>query len=262
MLSPRLPLLLRPPLILRSISTYIHAPVEPVCLSFYETAEDEEPKGVWPVNRVHLIGRNYAAHAAEMGDDPKKSSPFFFQKPSSAIVDTTKTSFATFPRSTSNYHYEAELILGIGKSSTSEIPLAHARNYISCIGVGCDLTRRDLQNEAKEKRRPWDDSKGIDDSGPISKMVGVGEDDAWWFNDDSILSLTVNGVKKQQTPVSKMIWNPEEIVHYISKRHNLNAGDVIFTGTPEGVGKLEKGEECKVRLEGGGKVLECCFELS
>ena len=164
---------------------FLHPPPEPILLQYFTkpaAAATRNPRAVWPVNRVHLIGRNYAAHAAEMGDDPKKSSPFFFQKPASAIVDTTKTSALKYPRDTTNYHYEAELVLGIGKDSAGVVPLSEARSYITSVGVGCDLTRRDLQNEAKEKRRPWDDSKGVEDSGPIGGLIEVGEGENWWYS--------------------------------------------------------------------------------
>ncbi|GMI13838.1 hypothetical protein TrVE_jg10910 [Triparma verrucosa] len=243
---------------------FLHPPPEPILLQYFTkpaAAAIRNPRAVWPVNRVHLIGRNYAAHAAEMGDDPKKSSPFFFQKPASAIVDTTKTSALKYPRDTTNYHYEAELVLGIGKDSAGVVPLSEAMSYITSIGVGCDLTRRDLQNEAKEKRRPWDDSKGVEDSGPIGGLIEVSEGDDWWYSEDSLLTLTVDGVEKQRTLTKNMIWSPEEIVHYISKRHDLKIGDVIFTGTPEGVGKLERGEKCVLSLEGGTEKIENSFVL-
>ena len=151
-----------------------------------------------------------AAHAAEMGDDPKKSSPFFFQKPASAIVDTTKTSALKYPRDTTNYHYEAELVLGIGKDSAGVVPLSEARSYITSVGVGCDLTRRDLQNEAKEKRRPWDDSKGVEDSGPIGGLIEVGEGDDWWYSGK--IAFWVRG-SKASTDGRKHSFNSLSLLH-------------------------------------------------
>ena len=162
---------------------------------------------------------------------------------------------------TSNYHYEAELVLGIGGSSSPDLSPSSAADLIKAVGVGCDLTRRDLQNDAKEKRRPWDDSKGVEDSAPIGGLylAGEGKEREWWWNPRAELKLIHGDSVKQKALVQSMVWSPGEIVATIAKFHDLHAGDIIFTGTPEGVGKVERGERVRVTLDAEGGELECEF---
>ncbi|GMI36440.1 hypothetical protein TrRE_jg3585 [Triparma retinervis] len=229
-----------------SSSSLLFPPTPPPLINVFSTpgsssSKSENPVSSWPVRRVYCIGRNYAAHASEMGDDPSRSSPFFFQKPPQAIVDTTASADPLrFPRMTSSYHYEAELVLGIGGSSAPSLSPSGAMSLIHAIGVGCDLTRRDLQDVAKEKRRPWDDGKGVEDSGPQGCPVRTG----------GLMAQPSHPRRRPPTPLAATI----------SQYHDLHAGDIIFTGTPAGVGKIERGENVLVTLDlaDGGR-LSCDF---
>jgi len=199
----------------------------------------------FPVRRIYCIGRNYAAHAREMGAD-EREPPFFFLKPSDAIVEDGAT--IPYPASTSNLHYEAELVAAIGKAG-ADIPVSQANDHIFGYGVGIDLTRRDLQNQAKEMRRPWDMGKGFDRSAPCTGIVpaatiGHPETGAIW--------LKVNGETKQSGDIGDMIWNIPESVSYLSGLMRLEPGDLIFTGTPDGVGAVVKGDEIVVHVDGVG----------
>ncbi len=197
----------------------------------------------FPVRRIYCIGRNYAAHAREMGAD-EREPPFFFMKPCDAIVQDGAT--IPYPASTSNLHYEAELVAAIGKAGT-DIPVDEANDHIFGYGVGIDLTRRDLQNTAKEMGRPWDMGKSFDQSAPCTEIVpaariGHPESGAIW--------LKVNGETKQSGDIKDMIWNVPESISYLSGLMRLEPGDLIFTGTPAGVGAVVKGDEIVVHVDG------------
>jgi len=197
----------------------------------------------FPVRRIYCIGRNYAAHAREMGAD-EREPPFFFLKPCDAIVQNGAT--IPYPSSTSNLHYEAELVVAIGTPGT-DIPVSEANDHIFGYGVGIDLTRRDLQNTAKEMGRPWDMGKGFDQSAPCTEIVpaariGHPEEGAIW--------LKVNGETKQSGDIKDMIWNVPESISHLSGLMRLEPGDLIFTGTPAGVGAVVKGDEIELHVDG------------
>ena len=197
----------------------------------------------FPVRRIYCIGRNYAAHAREMGAD-EREPPFFFLKPADAIVQDGAT--IPYPTATSNLHYEAELVAAIGKPGEN-ISVDDANDHIFGYGVGIDLTRRDLQNEAKEMRRPWDMGKGFDASAPCSAIypasdIGHPTTGAIW--------LKVNDEIKQDGDIADMIWNMPESIAYLSGLMRLEAGDLIYTGTPDGVGAIVSGDHVVVHVDG------------
>lgn len=186
----------------------------------------------FPVRRILCVGQNYAAHAREMGNDPTRQAPFFFSKPADAIV--TDGGDPAYPSATSNLHYEVELVAAIGEGGT-----------IAGWAVGVDLTRRDLQARAKEKGRPWDAAKGFDQSAPCGALtLGALPDAA------GAIVLTVNGETKQSSTLAEMIWNPVEIVEKAGELWSLQPGDLIFTGTPEGVGALVAGDVVEATITG------------
>ncbi|MGV2292266.1 fumarylacetoacetate hydrolase family protein [Trinickia sp. YCB016] len=204
------------------------------------------------VRRVYCVGRNYAAHAREMGFDPDREPPFFFCKPADAVVPVAygETLELAYPAQTQNYHYEAELVAVIGKGG-SDIPLAQALNHVWGYAVGVDMTRRDLQMKMREMGRPWEIGKAFDRSAPIGPIhpassVGHFEQGALW--------LTVNGETKQKSDVSHLIWSVAETVSDLSKYFRLEPGDVIFTGTPEGVGAVKRGDVMAVGVERLGEL--------
>ncbi|MCL4649267.1 fumarylacetoacetate hydrolase family protein [Burkholderia multivorans] len=206
----------------------------------------------FPVRRVYCVGRNYAAHAREMGFDPDREPPFFFCKPADAVVPVAygETLELAYPSQTQNYHYEAELVAVIGKGG-ADIPLDSALDHVWGYAVGLDMTRRDLQMKMREMGRPWEIGKAFDRSAPIGPVhrasaVGHFEQGGLW--------LTVNGATKQKSDVSHLIWSVAETVADLSKFFRLEPGDVIFTGTPEGVGAVVRGDEMKVGVERLGEL--------
>ncbi len=194
----------------------------------------------FPVRRIFCVGRNYADHAREMGGEPEKEPPFFFTKPADAVVESG--SRIPYPPATTNLHHEAELVLAIGKGGAM-VAEADAPAMIWGHAAGNDLTRRDLQAEAKANRRPWDMSKAFDKSAVIGPIRPGALPDA-------ALRCTVNGALKQEARLSDMIWNPTEIIVALSRLVSLAPGDLIFTGTPAGVGPLNRGDTCKVEIDG------------
>ncbi len=200
----------------------------------------------FPIRRIFCVGRNYAEHALEMGGDPTREAPFFFSKPADAIVQNDAT--ISYPQATENFHFEMELVIAVGKEG-KDIPLARASDHIFGYASGIDLTRRDLQKQAKEKRRPWDSAKGFDQSAPCSAItpaISVGDLSA------SKIWLDVDGIRKQEAVISDMIWSTEEIVSHLSALYIIMPGDLIYTGTPAGVGPLTY----KNTMEGGVEGLE------
>ena len=183
----------------------------------------------FPVHRIYCVGRNYADHVREMGSDPKVEPPVFFTKPPDAIVASGTA--IPFPSRTENLHHEVELVVAIGGAGRN-IAAAQALGHIFGYAVGNDLTRRDLQNAAKKKGLPWDTSKAFDASAPIAAIrpasLGHVERGRIW--------LTVNGETRQQSDVSEMIWSVPDIIAELSTLFELRAGDLIYTGTPAGVG--------------------------
>jgi fumarylpyruvate hydrolase len=215
-----------------------------------------EGGGRFPVRRIYCVGRNYWDHAIEMGKDPEREPPFFFSKPSDAAVDVSKPgSEVPYPPQTSKFHFEGELVICIGKSGR-DVPVEQAMDYVWGYGVGVDLTRRDLQEVAKKMQRPWDTSKGFDFSGPVGALVPkekVGD------LPGKMLKLSVNGEEKQKTDLDKMIWKVDEQVSFLSKYECLEPGDIIFSGTPAGVGALVVGDTCEVTVD---SVPTCSFKVA
>jgi fumarylpyruvate hydrolase len=205
---------------------------------------DSEDK--FPVRRIYCVGRNYRAHAIEMGSDPDREPPFFFMKPADAIVQNGET--IPYPPMTDNFHHEIELVVAIGVGGTDiadENALDHAWGY----GVGIDLTRRDLQEEAKKSGRPWDMGKGFDKSAPCTALrpvsdVGHPATGAIW--------IKVNGEMKQKSSLDLHIWNVQETISYLSRLVELQPGDLIYMGTPEGVGPVQAGETMEGHIDGVG----------
>ena len=204
--------------------------------------------GRFAVRRIFCVGQNYAAHSREMGGDPTREPPFFFTKPADALV--TDGAAAPYPGATNNLHHEIELVVAILRGGAA-IPVAEAQNHIYGYAVGLDLTRRDLQSQAKEARRPWDMSKGFDFSAPlglIEPATKIGHPKS------GRIELKINGDLRQDGDLSDMIWSVPEVVAALSNYVALAPGDLIFTGTPSGVGPLLRGDALEGEIEGVGVV--------
>lgn len=196
--------------------------------------------GVFPVRRVYCVGRNYAEHAREMGSDPNREAPFFFSKPGNAI---TTSSLVAYPPATQNLHHEVELVLALGQGGRDLSPES-ALETVYASGVGVDLTRRDLQAEAKAAGRPWDMAKGFDQSGPVGTLVPGP------VPQSGKISLSVNEVPRQSGDVADMIWSSAEIIAHLSRLVELAPGDLIFTGTPAGVGPVQPKDILSASIDG------------
>jgi fumarylpyruvate hydrolase len=204
--------------------------------------------GRFAVRRIFCVGQNYAAHSREMGSDPTRDPPFFFTKPADALV--TGDADAPYPPATQNLHHEIELVVAIGRGGAA-IPVGGAFDHIYGYAAGIDLTRRDLQAQAREARRPWDLSKGFDHSAPIGLIAPaatIGHPKA------GRIALKVNGDVRQEGDLSDLIWSVPEIVAALSAYVTLAPGDLIFTGTPSGVGPLGKGAALEGEIAGIGTV--------
>jgi fumarylpyruvate hydrolase len=200
----------------------------------------------FPVGRIYCVGRNYADHAREMGHDPNREPPFFFMKPANAIVQNNAT--LAFPVGTKEVHHEIELVVAIGKGGR-DIPVEKSLEHVWGYGVGLDMTRRDLQGEAKKQGRPWEMGKSFDESAPCTALKTVAEighpaKGAIW--------VKVNGQIKQQGDLSQQIWNVQEQIAYLSKMITLQPGDLIYTGTPAGVGPVNPGDKLEGHIDGIG----------
>jgi fumarylpyruvate hydrolase len=205
-------------------------------------------KARFPVRRIICVGRNYAAHAREMGRDPDREPPFFFLKPADTVVDNDAT--VPYPPQTNNFHYEIELIVSIGKAGF-DIPVERALDHVFGYGVGIDLTRRDLQLQAREQGRPWDWGKGFDLSAPIAPLHAVEE---VGHPSAGRIWLAVDGQVKQDSDISKLIWPVADIISIASRSMELKPGDLIMTGTPEGVGPVKPGEVMTGGIDGLGEI--------
>lgn len=193
-----------------------------------------------PIHSVFCIGRNYINHAKEMGHTPP-SRPIVFLKPVSSICFSGTE--IELPRQSKNVHHEVELVLAIGKKGRN-IPIEDALGYISGYGIGIDLTARDLQKEAKELGEPWSVAKGFDGFGPLGNFIRFDSD----IFPDLKIELLINGTLKQSGLTSQMIFPPQELVSYLSNIFTLNPGDLIFTGTPEGVSAIKEGDSVSAHL--------------
>ncbi|MEX0729610.1 MAG: fumarylacetoacetate hydrolase family protein [Aquisalimonadaceae bacterium] len=198
----------------------------------------------YPVRRIFCVGRNYAAHAREMGRDPDREPPFFFTKFPESVVANGAT--IAYPPETSNYHYEAELVLAIGREGF-RIPADKARDYIYGYAVGLDMTRRDLQLQAREQGRPWDTGKNFPESAPITAIHPAAK---IGHLREGAIYLEVDGEKKQSADLQDMIWDSDEIIEHLSHLYTLLPGDLIMTGTPAGVGPVVAGQRMLVHIDG------------
>jgi fumarylpyruvate hydrolase len=205
----------------------------------------------FPVNRIFCVGRNYAAHAREMGKDPDREPPFFFMKPANATVDATNEVTVPYPSKTSNYHHEIELIVAISKGGV-DIPVANALDHVYGYAVGLDMTRRDLQLEARDKGRPWEFGKSFVHSaviGPLHRAQDVGHPES------GAISVTVNDKARQSSDISKLIWSVAECIAQLSAYEALEPGDLIMTGTPEGVNSVVRGDVMRGAIGGLGQIV-------
>ncbi|MDH6149173.1 MULTISPECIES: fumarylacetoacetate hydrolase family protein [Paraburkholderia] len=225
--------------------SYVFAPAPQVAVPVVGSSEQ------FAVRRIYCVGRNYEAHAREMGHDPDREPPFFFTKPADAIVYVAPGTTGEFPypSQTGNVHFEMEMVAAIGEGG-KDIPVDRALDHVYGYAVGLDMTRRDLQGEAKKMGRPWDTAKGFDHSAPLGPIhpastVGhIGKGEIW---------LSVNGEDRQRADVSQLIWSVAETIAYLSTLFELRPGDLIFTGTPEGVGAVAKGDLMKGGVDGLGE---------
>ncbi|CAB3645875.1 fumarylacetoacetate hydrolase family protein [Achromobacter pestifer] len=224
--------------------SFVFAPAAPVAVPIAGSQDS------FPVRRVYCVGRNYAAHAREMGFDPDREPPFFFCKPADAVVPVAQghTLDLPYPPETANLHYEIELVAAIGKGGAN-IPVDQALQHVWGYAVGLDMTRRDLQMKMREAGRPWELGKAFDQSAPIgplhpaASVEGIGQAAIW---------LQVNGADKQRSDIGKLIWSVAETVAYLSKYFRLEPGDLIYTGTPEGVGPVVRGDIMTGSVDGLG----------
>jgi len=203
----------------------------------------------FPVRRIFCVGRNYAAHAREMGKDPDREPPFFFMKPADTVVDSGST--IPYPPETKNLHFEMELVVAIGTGGAN-IASENALNHVFGYAAGIDLTRRDLQNLAKDMARPWDWSKGFDNSapcGPIQPATIIGHPKT------GRIWLAVNGAIKQDADIAELIWPVPDIIAFISTSMALAPGDLIYTGTPSGVGPVNPGDTITGGIDGAGEIV-------
>lgn len=202
-----------------------------------------------PINRLFFIGRNYYAHAIEMGRpvDKEVERPFYFTKAPSTLTQSGKT--VAYPPETSNYQFEMELVVAIGKEGF-RVPADRAYDMIYGYGCGLDMTRRDLQLAARDKGRPWDLGKDVEQSSVASEIVPM----TGKVVESGLIELSVNGHVKQKSDISKLIWNVREIIADLSLFYHLQPGDLIYTGTPEGVGAVQPGDRIVGRIEGIGDI--------
>jgi fumarylpyruvate hydrolase len=197
---------------------------------------------VFPVRRIYCIGRNYADHAIEMGFDPNKEPPFFFQKNNSNIVIDGKF---PYPLQTKDVHHELEMVVAL-KSGGTNISLEKASDHIYGYAVGLDMTRRDLQGVAKKMGRPWEIGKAFEKSAPIGALSKIEETGKL---DEGKIVLKLNGETKQEGNLNMMIWKVSEIISHLSQFYDISAGDIIMTGTPAGVGPVQKGDKLEGTIE-------------
>ena len=202
---------------------------------------------LFPVHRIYCVGRNYGAHAVEMGHDPNAEPPFFFQKNPDSLV---LSGAFPYPPASNNVHHEIELVVALARGGT-DIPVAEALGRVFGYGVGIDMTRRDLQDQAKELRRPWEVSKAFEASAPCSAIApatAIGHPAA------GTIRLDVNGEQRQAGDLAEMIWKVPEIIAHLSRLFTLAPGDLIFTGTPAGVGPVRRGDIMTGHIDAVGEL--------
>ena len=203
----------------------------------------------FPVHRIYCVGRNYALHAIEMGHSGREA-PFFFMKPADAVLPIAEGTVGQmrYPTLTKSLHHELELVVAIGKGGR-DIPAAKALEHVWGYAIGLDMTRRDLQDDAKKLGRPWCIAKGFDESAPIGPIRRAEECS---LTADTVIALQVNGQPRQASTLGKLIWSVAEVIEHLSKAWDLAPGDLIFSGTPEGVAAVEVGDTLSARVEGVG----------
>ncbi|WP_282092502.1 fumarylacetoacetate hydrolase family protein [Epibacterium ulvae] len=221
-----------------STQNYIYPPAPPVSLPIANT------DARFPVRRIYCVGRNYAAHAIEMGHDPEQEPPFFFQKPADTILQPHQD--FPYPSQSNDVHFELEQVIALGTGGQN-IPIETALDHIFAYGVGLDMTRRDLQAAAKAKGRPWSTGKGFDHSAPMSALYPVAE---IGHPTSGAVTLKVNGEARQNGDLAQMLWKPQEIITHLSQLFALFPGDLIMTGTPAGVGAIERGDLMEGQIAG------------
>ena len=207
------------------------------------------PGDVFPVRRIYCVGRNYVEHAVEMGFTGREP-PFFFLKPADAVLAVSEGAVGRmhYPGLTANLHHEVELVVAIGKGGR-DISAASAMDHVWGYAVGLDMTRRDLQGDAKKSGRPWCVGKGFDESAPISPIVPAAQ---CHLSADTAIDLTVNGAARQSSRIGKLIWSIPEVIAHLSAAWDLAPGDLIFTGTPEGVAAVVVGDVLHASISGVG----------
>ena len=225
------------------VITPAHTPAVPV--------QGTDASALFPVRRIYCVGRNYVEHAIEMGHSGREA-PFFFLKPGDAVLPVAEGSVGRmhYPSLTSNLHHELELVVAIGTGGR-DIPAASALDHVFGYAVGLDMTRRDQQNEAKKLGRPWCVSKGFEESAPIGPIRRAAECE---LSAATNILLEVNGVKRQASQLGKLIWSVPEIIEHLSQAWTLAPGDLIFTGTPEGVAAVGVGDTLVASVEGLGSL--------
>lgn len=199
---------------------------------------------LFPVNRVFCVGRNYAEHAREMGSDPEREPPFFFTKWAQTVVPSGTT--LAYPSATENFHYEAELVVAIGTAG-SNISAQSALNHVYGYATGLDMTRRDLQMQARKIGRPWDVGKNVEQSSPLGLIHPASQ--AGHLASGAI-TLAVNGQTRQSADLRDLIWPVRDVIAFLAQYYRLEPGDLIYTGTPAGVGPVVTGDEIVVHIDG------------
>lgn len=222
--------------------SYVITPPVPVTLTVHCT------EARFPVRRVYCVGRNYADHAIEMGHDPSREPPFFFQKNADNILEAGQP--FPYPGLTENVHFEVECVVAL-KSGGANIVAEDALSHVYGYGVGIDMTRRDIQDGLKKMGRSWESAKAFERSAPMSALVPASE---IGHPSEGLIWLDVNGARRQTGDLNQMIWKTSEIIAELSKYFTLAAGDVIMTGTPSGVGPIVRGDQISCGVEGVAKL--------
>lgn len=222
---------------------------EPESIPSIPVADTEQE---FAVHRVYCVGKNYVAHVQEMGSDPQRDPPCFFMKPADAVITANKV---PYPSGTKNYHYETELVLAIGRQGRN-VSVEDAAGYIYGYAIGFDMTRRDLQMASGGLGHPWDTGKGFDYSAPVSKIIKAAD---IGHVDSGRISLRVNGEIRQDADISQLIWKCDEIVSQLSRLYMIKPGDLVFTGTPAGVGPVLPGDRLVATID---KLGELAIEIT
>jgi fumarylpyruvate hydrolase len=220
--------------------SYVFTPAAPVAVPV-------SGGGLWPVRRIYCVGRNYAEHAIEMGHSGREA-PFFFLKPADSVLPVAEGTVGEmhYPSLTQSLHHEVELVVAIGRGGR-DIAAAQALDHVWGYGVGLDMTRRDLQNDMKKQGRPWCIGKGFDEAAPIGALKPASQ---CTLGPDTRITLKVNGQLRQGSSLGKLIWSVPEVVEHLSKAWALAPGDLVYTGTPEGVAAVVAGDVMEAEVQG------------